>query len=276
MTACVICLSRFGKGISHVCTKSKKIENMARLIRSNSEKSKEQIVSSQLKDIFESQNIEKKGGTVSLSTRGTPIQATLGSNYNERTPKNVFTNDSLSKLQVKLSLSDNKMKIVGNFLRIECGRKSVVNLNSYLKERNHIFDEDFETKAINLKSYEDAVLPDGKKKRVVGENMKTIVKVKNASEFALKVMSMREMYPDKTDIQVGIDDGQGMVKVMLTCKERQTEQPSKPTRARYEEGFSTHDFTHLGVKKLVTILASSTVERHDNLKSSSLNLDLWA
>ena len=96
--------------------------------------------------------------------------------------------------------------------------------------------------------------------------MKTIVKVKNASEFALKVMSMREIDPDKTDIQVGIDDGQGMVKVMLTCKERQTEQPSKPTRAKYEEGFSTHDFKNSGVKKLMIILASPTVERHDNLQ----------
>ena len=62
-----------------------------------------------------------------------------------------------------------------------------------------------------------------KKKRIFEGVEKTVEKVKNATDFALKVMSERCLAQETSDIQIGIDDGQGIVKIMMTCKEKMWE-----------------------------------------------------
>ena len=86
-----------------------------------------------------------------LSTGEPPIQATLGKNAKK--PQPLFTSEELNRLQTKMSVSDNKMKIAGNFLRVKCGRKSFINLKKDMTERNKIFAEDFEHKVIKQRIY---------------------------------------------------------------------------------------------------------------------------
>ena len=92
-------------------------------MRKSSQKSKERVLSSQLKEVFSNKGISTRGGTTTLTTGGTPIQATLGKVKAKPPPK--FSNESLTKLQLKMNTSDRKMNILGNFLRINCGRASV-------------------------------------------------------------------------------------------------------------------------------------------------------
>ena len=78
-------------------------------------------------------------------------------------------------------------------------------------------------------------------------------------------MSERGLTLDNTVTQVGIDDGQGILKIMMTVKEDKQDE-SNVKRSKYEDGFCASDFKLSGVKKLIILLASPATERHDNMK----------
>ena len=95
VTVCKLCFSTWAVGQPHECTRKSKRENVEELVRKTSMKSKERIISSQLKEVFEDKGISSKGGTAKLTTGGTPLQATLGKPKSKPAPK--FTNESLSR-----------------------------------------------------------------------------------------------------------------------------------------------------------------------------------
>ena len=117
---------------------------MTEMIKDNSPRSKERLVSSQLKAVFEEQGVSTEGGTVALATGGPPICTTLGQVKLKPAPK--FSSESLLRLQLKIRASDNKMNSLGNFLRINCGRDSVRNLKTDMSERNKKLVDHFECK----------------------------------------------------------------------------------------------------------------------------------
>ena len=78
LQVCSFCNSQWGSGIKHQCNRTAKRSNLEELIRNSSNKSRERVLSSQLKEIFEVKGVSTKGGTVSHSTVGTPILASLG------------------------------------------------------------------------------------------------------------------------------------------------------------------------------------------------------
>ena len=74
-------------------------------------------------------------------------------------------------------------------------------------------------------------------------------------------------------VQVGIDDGQGAIKIMRTVKSR--EEQANQKKVKYSDEFGGREFKNSGVKKLMILLACHTVERHDNLTAllSEINLE---
>ena len=131
---CTFCKAQLGPGLPHRCNRQERNSNLEELVKQSSEKGRERVISSQLKSVFEAQGVSAEGGTVSLSTGGTPIQATLGRRREK--PSIKFTTEALNNLQSSIGVPDRKMNIVGNFIRIECGRASVVNLQSDMVSRN--------------------------------------------------------------------------------------------------------------------------------------------
>lgn len=276
---CSLCHGQFGRGIKHQCGRASKRDNLEDLLRNTSEKSKERVISSQLKEVFVAKGATTKGGTVTLATGGTPVQATLGKLHQK--PDIKFSQEALNKLQSSIGASDRKMNIVANFLRGECGRASVVKIQEEMMERNKKLSRHFESKILKQKKY---VTEDGdnenadskkKKKKVAVEVEKPVVVVKSVEDFATHVMLERNLSPENCEIQIGIDDGQQLLKIMMTIKEKdKPEIENKKTR--YVEGFRPQDFKLSGVKKLFILFASPTCERHDNLETILQDLDLQA
>ena len=64
ITLCKECHTRWGGDKNHTCTRQTKRKNKEDLVRNTSEKTKEKIVSSQLKEIFEHAGASTKGGEV--------------------------------------------------------------------------------------------------------------------------------------------------------------------------------------------------------------------
>ena len=281
VTICSVCGCNYGPGYNHVCNRKTKRENLEELLRNTSQKSKERVISAQLKEVFHDQGVTTKGGTVSLSTGGAPILASLGKTKQKPPPK--FSNETMNRLQNSIGASDKKMNIIGNFLRIGCGRPSVVKLQQQMTERNKKLADEFETKMLKQKKYvvdgEDKENEKGakkKKKKIVVDVEKPAVLVKNVENFAALVMKERNLTPETSEIQIGIDDGQDLVKIMMTIKEKEKPEAAKNKKVKYKEGFGVKDFKLSGVKKLLILFVSPTCERYDNIATIMKELDLGA
>ena len=268
MTICVVCRSSYGPGYQHVCSRAAKRESLEELIRNTSQKTKHRVLASQLKEVFHDQGVSTQGGTISLSSGGKcPLQASLGKTQTK--PK--FSNIIMNRLQSKIGVSDKKMNIIGNFLRAGCGRSSVVNLQKQMTERNKKLADHFETKVLQQQKYvtEDSDENESKKKKKkkVKVNVeKPAVITKNVDELAAFVMEERNLSPETSEIQIGIDDGQNLVKVMMTIKDKDKLEPDKK-KMKYSEGFGVKDFKLSGVKKLIILFASPTCETYENLST---------
>ena len=267
MTKCSVCDSPFAPGKPHQCSRSTRRENLEELVRQSSKRTKEQVVSTGLREVAEEQGTSTRGGTVTLTTGGKPLSATLGTAGKAQSAPR-FTNEVLDRLQLKTGMSDNQAKVVDNFLRVHCGRSSVSNHEQYMKERNTKLADLFDHTHIALTEYvteeKDTEGEKKQKKKTTSDVQKPVVYVKDVEEFASLVMRERNLQPADSLVQIGIDDGQGQVKIMMSIKPK-TEEPVSKKKCRYADGFAPQDFKLSGVKKLLLLLMSPTCERHDNI-----------
>ena len=116
-------------------------------MRQSSGRSKGRILSSNLKDVAFGQGTSSRGGVVTLATQGRmSLPVTVGNLQYKPKPASYFSHEKLQRLQVRTGNSDNMMKIFGNFLRVEGGRKCVEpGLEGFLIERNSMLREQFKT-----------------------------------------------------------------------------------------------------------------------------------
>lgn len=97
------------KGVPHHCSKVQKQENLANLVKSTSAKSKSKVTSNVLKEICTEAGVSHTGGTVNLSTGGSPLPVQVGkSKLKARVPR--FTLEGLKRLQSANNLSDRATK----------------------------------------------------------------------------------------------------------------------------------------------------------------------
>ena len=248
------------------------------MVRKSSQKSKERVLSSQLKEVFAEKGVSTRGGTTKLTTGGTPIHATLGKSKAKPTPK--FSNESLTKLQLKMNVSDRKMNVLGNYLRINCGRASVNKLDDYLTQQNQKLQDSFAVKKVSQVKYVTNTTDEskGKKRKKTVDVELPVVYAMDVEDLVGVLMEERKLDPSQTVGQIGIDKGQGLVKIMLSLKglETETEEGPPSKKMKYSKGFATNDFKLAGVKKLILLLACPTTERHDNLSTLLDLLDIKA
>ena len=192
------------------------------------------MLSGQLKEVFAEQGVSTRGGTATLATGGMSLQATLRA---KQKPSPFFSQDALNRLQVKLGVSDRKMLDTANFLRVHCGRESVKDLRAQLTNRNHMLGNFFTSKMIPQKRYVTEIDEEGKKKKskVLEDVMKPAVFAPDIQDLVSKILMERNLEPKDCIIQVGIDDGQNMIKVMMTIKEKEEVPTDKGMKAKYKK-----------------------------------------
>ena len=98
-----------------------------------------------------------------------------------------------------------------------------------MMERNKKLGRHFDSKMLKQKKYvtesEDKENGDSKKKKkVVVDVEKPAVVVKSVEDLASQVMLERNLSPENSEIQIGIDDGQQSHKIMMTIKEKDKRQ----------------------------------------------------
>ena len=222
VSRCEFCFCPVGKGKPHPCSSSSRRESLDELVKNSSDRTRGRVLSSQLKKLTDERNVPRGQETL-LPTGGKPLPVTVGNPEHSQKPAPFFSSEKLLRLQTKLSCSDSKIKEIAKFARIECGKSTVVsNFGSVLKDRNHLFDEDFLGKRVNMLEYEKVDIEEEKentKKRKRKIKAKEVMKekpavfAKDVEDLTAKIMLLRNMNPADTVIQIGIDDGQGLLKV---------------------------------------------------------------
>ena len=99
------------------------------------------------------------------------------------------------------------MNILGNFLRVNCGRSTVVKLQNHMTERNKQLANQFTVKNVTQTEYvtnEDACEEDSKKKRKKDTRQVEILVVyaNNVEELVALTMKERGLTPESSIVQV--------------------------------------------------------------------------
>lgn len=208
---CSLCNGPWSPGIHHPCDKQSRRENIVQLLQKADETTKQRVLSSTLKEVFDAAGASTSGGSVSLATGGKPITATFGTSQVVPPPR--FSSEVLNRLQLRMRASDRGMRILDNFLRIHAGRECVETDHAgYMVERNNRLKSFFNHEKLIMSEY---YMPEGKKKK---EKRKVPVPVAFCTEvegLATEVMMERGLDANDTDVQLGVDDGQGFLKVYL-------------------------------------------------------------
>ena len=223
MVICSNCHAPYGPGKPHtLCNVNARRGNIVQVIAESGEKTKRQILSDGLKEVMAEEGCSK-GDTVSLpsGTGGKRLTLTRGAVHPK--PRVKFPHGSLLMLQKKHGFSDTGMKGLCQWLRVHGGRDVVDPFfREAMYERNHVFDNFFRHEKIRFQEYytpdHDVEFgADGKKKKKpkqqVREVEKSIAYCSDVNAFATEVIAERGLDADRVVIQIGLDDGQKLIKV---------------------------------------------------------------
>ena len=108
---CSKCYCFVSKGVSHLCSKVQKQENLADFLKATSNRTKGKVTSTILKSLCSETGVTTQGGTVSLCTGGTPLPV-QGGKSRKLTKVPRFTLESLKRLQAQNNFSDRTTKYV--------------------------------------------------------------------------------------------------------------------------------------------------------------------
>ena len=185
--------------------------NLHKLVKQKSLKSKEKIGGNILKNIFESKGENKRGGTVFLSTGGGNLPVSLSVARN----KARFTHENLKRLQVVMGSSDRAIKKTVTAVRKVFGRKSIEpGFENSLIERNRILKDHFSVVSFNLKKKPSV----DEKEKYTDENglldyVVEGVATPDLDELVKVVIKERGANPGDVEVYCGLDNGQGFTKI---------------------------------------------------------------
>lgn len=260
-----------GRGNVAICNETEREKNLKMLLGQTSSISRDRVIASEiLNKVGDAYN--NQASVTFTSGRCQKLTVTTGGKYAIQAQKQrepFFTNEDLNKLQLALgSCSDKQMLTIGHYLRVECGRGSVVKHKEYMQQRNHILDDLFDVASIPQTIYvTDDDNGDGKKKkRKTVQVLKTLAYCNNIQQLIVQMVLYRDLDTDNLVVQIGIDHGGNWLKVMLTVKPRHEPISLEPKRRSYEDGFLPTKFKLGGAKKLITLGLIKSCERHDNMQ----------
>ena len=278
---CSKCKGEYGRGKPHnSCNRTGKKSNVIDIINSSDEVSREQILADQLRGMMSEKGASgSSGGPISIAAgrgRGGKLEVMAAASNLQKPPVR-YSHEAMKRLQLKMGATDRGMKFLGRFVRCHEGRDSVEPMFAEaMIERNSKYDQLFTHKMITFTEYytpdDDKADRDdeGKKKRKkkqTREVTKPMAYCTDMDALVQEVMMQRRLNPALTKAQIGIDDGQKLLKVMISLKEIEEapEKKVKKRRSSYADGFAPLDFKNSGVKKLLLLALTPISERHDNL-----------
>ena len=267
---CEYCRAEIRQGVKHVCNQTERRRNMAELLKTSSQGTLETVLGEGLKEALrrdeELASSDSTHGKDQLSLKSrfggaSPLTVTVGKGRT-REFRQLTIQDFL---QVKKSLGLSCVQTKKLAFHIRAGtrnRKAVESgLAEALAESNILLDDLFTAEEVLVENKEGE-----------GEE-KTLVYCNDISELVLRLLEYRELDPSTTDAKLGLDKGQGSVKVTLSLMER--DERVKTGRQTYAEGVGVRQHTSGSTYKVVVLaLLYDAPETYETVRMMMQKLQL--
>nr|XP_047135292.1 uncharacterized protein LOC124812537 [Hydra vulgaris] len=228
------------------------------IVQSTSPVTKEKVLSTTIN------NLVTHDAKITLNTFGPKKLVVSIGVVEPKTP--YFSHSKLKQLQSKLHTSDNKMLEIARFIRVNGGRKSVEPYYSEkLTEENKNLLFLFDAELMLIQSKQNT----GDNKKVCIERTIPGVICDNVDEFVATVLRRRSLEPENVDVKIGVDGGQGYLKVTLsiTLKPELEVHSIEKKRVKYSDEYGFKEFKYTSVHKtLVLAVLPSIDENYANIK----------
>ena len=198
---CSECHGEVARGKAHHCGAASRHRNMAELAADCSPGSKQVLARSALRSLAAEFNVAPGGNLALGGLSGPRLNIVIGTSRRV-SPTPLFSHQAMTRVQTALGLSDNRTLMLAKAIRSQFGRRSVETyLTKAIVERNCQLENLFELVTLNI--------PDksGKEMQAPG------VFCSDVPLLIAKLIQDREIDPSAMDVHVGIDNGQGSLKV---------------------------------------------------------------
>ena len=258
VTICKKCMDVFKRG--HKCNMNKKYHNVKQLL---SPKSHEVVTSS-----FIQQNTKLRGvvtsDKMSIKTPGRPLNVAISGIKKLKKDNSQISNKTLLDMQVRRNLSDNSIMGIASDLR-QGGGDVEPRFERELFNRGKLLSDFFESKEIPwvYKEKDSDVVINVTRQSILCKDVKGLV------DYICQKRKLADAL-----FRVGIDGGQGFLKVCLNIIDTCAPVVSRRKRSRassQKKGI----FQDSGVKRLFIIgIVEDKCEMYENLREIIENLDL--
>ena len=229
VSVCPKCLSPVGPGKSHHSTRSTRQENLENIVRDNSERTRSKITGRALKQIAAERGVSSRGGSLGLRTGGPQeLPVRIGKGRGDEREAKVISNDEFMQLQQSTGLSDSKLLEVRRGLVALLGQKKVEPyLKAALTTRNRSLSSLFSLHSVQFLH---------KQKDGTQEMVERPAIVADIPALVAFLIDERDLDPDTSVVQFGLDGGQNILKVCLIVRSRVGEHELAARRARHAHG----------------------------------------
>lgn len=233
---CGQCFGVISRGISHPCNKIARFHNVNSILDSSSNKSKDQVLSTQIKKKVE----ETGNGPIKLSQRnGKPINLSMDAKESKKT---IMSVDDVLKIQSNIGLTRNEtLEMATMFRQVTQNRKLIEpHLKEKLSGRIHAIDNFFALKLFDFINIKASKVTDAPRYAVYCNNLNGLI------QYVLEQRQVTQFH-----LKIGIDGGGGSLKISLSIQSTDEDElaTEKPQRQSYDEGIASKRFRDSGVKK---------------------------
>ena len=264
---CQYCRAEIRQGVKHICNQSERRRNFAELLKTSSQGTLETVTGAALKEVERRKELDSSGGSHSKN-REISLQSGFGGAYplpvtigEKRKPKELTTEDLL-KIRKKLCLSSVKTKELAHMIRVGQNNRQAVQsgLAEALVESNNRLEDLFTAEEIHVVNKKDE------------EELKTLVYCNDVSQLVIRLLQHRGLDQSTADIKLGLDGGQGSLKVTLSIMDK--DERIKTGRKTYTEGVGVKENTSGSTNKLMVLaLLHDGPETYETVKILMEKLD---
>ena len=202
---CSRCKGRIHPGVSHKCNKTETNKNVQKIVRDSCEDGGKKAVSGLINSICEDEGVNKWSGSLTLPSGSKEKVINMG----EKPPQPQVSIDDMVSLGMSRHWSDEDVMAVATAIRRKFGRKSVESgLSESLPNLKKTVKDFFELKIVDT-------LYTNKKKKIRRIEPKYLVVALEIIDLVEKILLERHIDPRDAELQVGLDDGAGLLKVSV-------------------------------------------------------------
>ena len=235
LTRCRVCWGEIGPGKHQVCGKAKRYEN---LMDDLSPMTRQVLASEILKEQFQNDGQE----SATLKCRHGPRLEVRSKNVKDETA--VFTTEKMDKFRSQIHMSKRNALKTARFFKEVFNGEMETGMQEYVYDANTCLSDFFTVERCEFLAF-DYEFNDGKpvsSKKTLQPVFRDIVYCTDV-EGLIFFLKVTRVLDDDCIVKIGLDGGQGSLKLCLTIHSRKDEEKSPPSKRKRKSALKRYFFS---------------------------------